>query len=88
MIVNEFKLLAGEFEAADAKEILMSLLDDKIAFHAQKQISYEERYGKREEHADVRIAELKESKKEILELLAIAEKENRKLVLSSSIKLS
>ena len=41
---RQFKLIAGVFTPSDAKEILISLIDEKIRFHNLKILSHQEKY--------------------------------------------
>jgi hypothetical protein len=85
--MNEFKLIQGEFEASDAREILFNLLDDKITFHYRKMFSHQERFGTKDHHSVERVKTLKASKMEINDLLDKADKEGRTVTLNSSISL-
>jgi len=67
-ITHSFKLIDGSFIAADAKEILLNVIDYKIRFHQLKDFSGEERFGCEYEHSTERIAELRETRQEIIEL--------------------
>ncbi|OSZ82669.1 hypothetical protein CAP35_05230 [Chitinophagaceae bacterium IBVUCB1] len=54
-------LINGEFDAVEAKDIILSLLNDKIGFQALKNLRHEEKKGKPDAHALQRIAELKQT---------------------------
>ncbi len=83
--MNEFKLIEGEFKASDAKEVLSSILDDKITFHYKRIFSHEERFGTKDNHSVERVKALKENKLKILDLLSQAENEGKTVQLNSSI---
>ncbi|MFT5883616.1 MAG: hypothetical protein ACI9IP_000055 [Arcticibacterium sp.] len=85
--MNEFKLIEGEFNAADAREILFNLLDDKISFHYKKMFSHEERFGNKDHRSLERLKVLRENKIEITEFLENADKEERLVTINSSIQI-
>ncbi|MFT6879718.1 MAG: hypothetical protein ACI9QN_002100 [Arcticibacterium sp.] len=85
--MNEFKLIEGEFNAADAKEVLFNLLDDKISFHHKKMFSHEERFGNKDHRSLERLKALKENKIEIAEFLEKADKDERLVKIDSSIQI-
>ncbi len=59
---HKFKLIDNTYPLEDAKEILISLLCDKIRFINQKIFSIEERFGTDTKHLKARVQELKEEK--------------------------
>lgn len=61
----EIKLIDGEFDAAEAREILLKLIDFKINFHEAKIFSAQERNASPGHHSIVRIAELKKAKADL-----------------------
>ena len=38
-VLNEFRLVDGEYDLQELKEIVLTLLDDKIKFHQLKDFS-------------------------------------------------
>ncbi|MEZ4955933.1 MAG: hypothetical protein R2825_20410 [Saprospiraceae bacterium] len=80
---NSVKLIDGVFEAADAKEILLSLINFKINFHQRRIFSLEERFGTIEEASLKRIEELKKAKEQILEWTNEAEAAGQQLIINS-----
>lgn len=66
---SQFNLLKGTFNGQDAKEILITLFNDKIQYHRLKNFSHEERFGKPDAHAVERIPELKKSSDDIVAYL-------------------
>ena len=66
---NQFNLLDGTFTATDAKEILVTLFNDKIRFHRLRNFSHEERLGMPDPHAIDRVPKLKQTLEDILGLL-------------------
>ena len=45
-VLNDFKLVDGVYNLQEVKEIVLTLLDDKIKFHQLKDFSDSERLGK------------------------------------------
>jgi len=66
---NEFNLLKGTFTGADTREILVTLLRDKMRFHGQKSFNHEVRFGKPDPIAEERILELKKTLGEVLNFI-------------------
>jgi hypothetical protein len=83
--IKKFKLIEGEFTAADAKEMLLSLIGNKIQFHYHKIFGKEVRFGEKDEHSVTRVHQLTQSRQEVLELIAEAKKNNKRLVISSHV---
>lgn len=82
----EIKLIDGDFSNADARELLIKLIDYKINFHQAKIFSAQERNTKPGLHSIERIEDLKESKKKLLELLN-STSEEKELNVHSSINI-
>jgi hypothetical protein len=80
-------LISGIFSAADAKEVLLHLINHKINFHGMKNFSAEERFGKKDTHSQQRTAELKVTRENIIRLIEKAAAENKQLKIDSSIKI-
>lgn len=81
-------LIEGTFSDTDAKEILLNIFKSKIQFHELKNFSSIERFGKPDEIAINRIPALKANTDKILELMLEAQKQNKKLKISSHISIS
>ena len=82
---KEFKLVAGVFTPSDAKEILISLIDEKIRFHNLKILKHQERYGVDDTSHVKRLNQLIKTKSQIQKLIETFEKKNKSLVINSSI---
>jgi hypothetical protein len=82
---QEYKLVAGTFNIDNAKEVLMSLINSKINFHNKKMLNSIECKGERDEHSQNRIAELNESRDQILRLLKQADIGNQHIRINSTI---
>jgi hypothetical protein len=74
---NEFNLLNGTFTSAEAKEILVRLLKDKIRFHGQKSFNHELQFGQPDPHAKERISKLSMTLGEVLNFLEQYTHENK-----------
>ena len=59
-VLNDFKLVDGVYNLQEVKEIVLTLLDDKIKFHQLKDFSDSERLGKTDDsHSKKRLKDLK-----------------------------
>ena len=87
---NKKKLtfIEGDFTYDEAKEILINIFSSKINFHTMKNWSSQERFGKDDEIAQKRIPALKNEMKKIEGILSEAKAKNKKLLVSSDIKIS
>lgn len=87
---NKKKLtfIEGDFTYDEAKEILINIFSSKINFHTIKNWSSQERFGKDDEIAQKRIPALKNEMKKIEGILSEAKAKNKKLLVSSDIKIS
>lgn len=89
MIINEsLKLIEGTFLHAEAKEIIKNIFAAKISFHQMKNFSARERFGKDDETAVKKIPALKQELLKMEKILAEAEAQNKKLIISSEINIS
>lgn len=86
--LDELKLIDGTFTPDQAQEVLLSLIDSKIQFHQLNNFSSEIKYGKKDQHSIDRVQELKTLKKQIIDIIALAESENKKLNVSSMLNIS
>lgn len=82
---GQFKLIEGIFSASDAKKVLLSLFNHKIQFHKRRIFSIEERFGIKDEHSVLRISQLEQTVEEVQQMLKEAERENKQLVIRSTI---
>lgn len=69
ILKNEFNLIDGTFTASETNELLSALFMDKIRFHNIKNLSHQERFGKPDVDAQIRIQRLEETLKEVLTFL-------------------
>ena len=63
-------LIRGEFFPDEARELLMTLIDDKIRFHQRNDWSRRERFGETDIVGVKRIDELRQTKADLAAVLA------------------
>ncbi|MEM9528673.1 MAG: hypothetical protein AAGA31_18815 [Bacteroidota bacterium] len=66
---TKFELVKGEFSATEAQEVLNSLIQSKINFHAVKNFRCEERSGQENDWCKERITALRQNREEVAALL-------------------
>ena len=66
---NQFTLVKGSFSAAEAKEVLLNLVESKLRFHSIKNFSTQELQGVNCPVAAARMPELRNTRNEMLALL-------------------
>lgn len=91
-LLNEFRLVDGEYNLQEVKEIVLNLIDDKIKFHQLKAFSDNERLGETiNEHSNSRLNDLKSSKNDLIQLLETLsntdESEAKKFKIYSEVKI-
>ncbi|WP_027078572.1 hypothetical protein [Maribacter antarcticus] len=87
--MNEnIKFIEGHFSPAEAADVLLSLLNDKIKFHTVKALNL--RQGEKDSVCSSveRISSLKEAKKRVEELVVVAHKNGMELKIDSSIAIN
>ena len=82
---NNISLIKGEFETAEAKEILRSLIDYKIRYHQIKSFNSDVKFGKKDPRSRSRISELKSSMVKMLEIMEEAEANGYKVNIDAKI---
>lgn len=80
-------LIKGNFTAEEAKDILITLLNNKINFHQMKNFGLMERFGKPEFGSQNRIDELKMNRDELNNLFKKAKENNVTFSIDSVIKI-
>ena len=69
-VLNDFKLVDGVYNLQEVKEIVLTLLDDKIKFHQLKDFSDSERLGKTDDsHSKKRLKDLKNGKSNLIKII-------------------
>ena len=66
---EKFKLIEGVFTAKDAKEILLTFIEEKIKFHELKSFSNEIKTGNKSEESIIKVQELMKTRSEIIKLI-------------------
>ncbi|MEQ8238908.1 MAG: hypothetical protein RIA69_06830 [Cyclobacteriaceae bacterium] len=82
---EELDLIKGVFTSDEAKDILLTLIDNKIKFHNEKIFSDNVRFGLNNEESVHRIKELKALKLRISDILAKCESGESKVSIHSQI---
>ncbi|MFN3446180.1 MAG: hypothetical protein ACK44D_10600 [Bacteroidia bacterium] len=85
---EKLTFIEGAFTDAEAKEILMNVFSTKINFHQVKNLSSQERFGKVDVTASKRIIALKKGLEKAMEMIAEANKYNKKLTIKSEINIT
>lgn len=85
---EKLTLIEGIFLAEEAREILINIFSTKINFHELKNFSSLEKHGKADKTAQKRIPELKREMEKLYEILSEAKATNKKIIVSSEIKIS
>lgn len=86
--IEKLKLIEGDFSYEEAKEILMNIFSAKIKYHEMKNYSSQERFGKDDETAKIRIPELEKEIDKVKNLVLDAASNNNRLIITSEINVS
>jgi len=73
---HQLKLIDSTYSAKDAKEVLLSLINDKIRFLSQKIVSIEERFGGDTSHLEKRVQQLTQERSQLITLFEHHENED------------
>ncbi|WP_445383357.1 hypothetical protein [Robiginitalea sp. IMCC43444] len=84
-MTEEIVFIKGSFNPAEAADVLLSLLNDKIKFHTVKSLKLNPGSSQSEEHSAARIGALREAKKKVEELVLMAHKEGLDLEINSTL---
>ena len=68
-MIQEIELIQSNYHPEEALEVLGNLIQQKIAYHTQKTIRHQEMFGTTDAHAEQRLAELQEIKKNLIQEL-------------------
>lgn len=82
-----FDLIKGNFKVADAKRVLMTLINDKIGFHELEIFSAHEKYGKDLPDSIRRVKELNEALLKITEFVNQIDTDNSEIKILGSIEI-
>lgn len=85
---HEFKLVKGQFSVQETKQILFTLINDKIKFHQLDLFSKSERNTGNKVFSQLRIKELNECKQELDSFLELAKEKNLEIKINGDITLN
>ena len=68
-MVQEIELIQSNYHQKKALELLGNLIQQKIAYHTQKTIRHQEMFGTADAHAEQRLTELQDIKKNLIQEL-------------------
>lgn len=85
---EQIKFIEGNFTPAEAADVLLSLLNDKIKFHTVKALNLRQNENDSVCSSTERISSLKEAKKRVEELVVSAHKNGMELKIDSSIEIN
>ena len=83
---HQFNLINSTYSAESAKEVLTSLINDKIRFLNIQILSAHERFGENATHLEARVQELEADRNRLIEILSAAEKNNTEVEILSSVE--
>lgn len=87
--MNEnIKFIEGNFSPAEAADVLLSLLNDKIKFHTVKSLNLREMENDSVDGSSDRIIKLQEAKKRVEKLVVLAYKNGMELKINSNIEIN
>ncbi len=84
---HDFKLIDTTYKVKDAKEVLLSLLDDKIKFLGMQVFSLSERFGTDTIHLEKRMAALKKERENLIKLFSEQTNPENTVEIDCSVKL-
>lgn len=85
---GEYRLINGVFDPAQATDVLMTLIDDKIRFHQRNNLTSQERFGEPDAASTRRIDELRLTKDNLAALIAEAASSGQKLAINCAIEIN
>lgn len=80
--------IEGHFSPAEAADVLLSLLNDKIKFHIVKSLNLREAEKESDNGSEERIMRLREAKRRVEELVVLAHKNGMELKIDSKIEIN
>ncbi len=87
-MTEHIKFIEGCFSPAEAADVLLSLLNDKIKFHTVKSLNLRRGESNEDFSSSERIIRLKEAKKYVEKLVLLAHQNGKALEIDSIIKIS
>ena len=85
---HQFALIDSTYSAYDAREVITSLINDKIRFLNIQILSLQERYGQNTEHLENRVRELEVNRREMIDLLTKTTTEDALVEVSSLVNVT
>ncbi|MEX0316264.1 MAG: hypothetical protein AB3N18_18935 [Allomuricauda sp.] len=85
---ESFLLVEGMFSPAEAADVLLSLINDKVKFHTVQLLNLNESNGEDSLNSKNRIQQLKQAKQEITETILEARNQGNLLKIHSTIEIS
>ena len=83
--LEQIQLIEGNFNAVEAADVLLSLVTYKIKFHNLQLLNNEEKNGISQEQSEKHIAELKEAKNRITQIIMDARNSGASIDINSTI---
>lgn len=87
-LAETFALVKGTFTVDEAREVLMALIESKVTFHSRKKLRSFEQSGEADPKSEKKIAELENMRKEVLELISHAKKNDQQLQINSELNIT
>lgn len=87
IVKKQVKLLESTFNTAEAREVLLTLLDDKIRFHSNRIFGQEERMGVTPQDSVERIKQLRDTRQEIERIMNECKDQNCEIRIQSDINI-
>lgn len=85
---ESFKLIDGTFDPSEAADVLFSVFGDKIRFHNIQILSVQERFSGDTSYSEKRLHELKESKRQVADLILRARDNNYDIEINGVINIT
>jgi hypothetical protein len=83
----EFQLIEGLFLPEEAGKVVLTLINDKIKYHALENFSDKIRFDSDNNHSKERIKDLNQASDSLKELIEFAKQNNRQLRINSRIEI-
>lgn len=81
-------LIDGEFSTEEAQTILMALIENKIRYHRQENLSHEERFGDSSKRSSRRIDQLLQTKADLTAVIDDAQASGERLAINCIIEIT
>ncbi|MDW7691702.1 hypothetical protein R9C00_16860 [Flammeovirgaceae bacterium SG7u.111] len=85
---HQFNLIDNTYSVNEAKELLLTLINDKVKFLDMHMFSLNERYGADTAHLTKRVKELKASRAELIEVLRKLENDQHFIDINCAVQLT